>query len=341
VVSDQPVALFLSAGLDSGVLAAELARLPGARRHAISVTLGSRGTADEPGVVARLARRLGLPLHVVDARALDGRLPQILSAYDQPSIDGINTYLIAEAARALDYRVALSGLGADEVFGGYRHLRPTDKPRRRDPDCCLSPAPTGIRRPAMLLSGQGREPAQRAGAESYGAEIRRLMPDVRMAEPPPVSTDRLEIEQQTYLRDTLLRDTDVMGMAHGVEIRPPYLDPAVLQVASAIGSDRLTRVDRPSKWVLRDGWSTVLEPRTLRRPKTGFTLDLRSWLVRSEGVLAEAIDRVRRSSLFDRTALDGWWTLSRRLLRSTHHSSWVHTLMLLHVWNQLDRWGDP
>jgi asparagine synthase (glutamine-hydrolysing) len=174
-----------------------------------------------------------------------------------------------------------------------------------------------------------------------GDEIRRLMPDVRLPEPRPHSTDQLEIEQQTYLRDTLLRDTDVLGMAHGVEIRPPYLDPAVLKVASSIGSDRLTRLDRPSKWVLRDGWTNVLEPRTLRRPKTGFTLDFRSCLAKSEGVLHEAAGRVRRSSLFDAKALAEWLSQSRRLLRTTHPSSSVHTLMMLHVWNQLERWGEP
>ena len=351
VVSDQPVALFLSAGVDSGVLAAELAAAPGARRHAISVTLGSRGTEDEPVLVARLAARLGLPLHVVEARALDGRLREILAAYDQPSIDGINTFLIAEATKALGYRVALSGLGADEVFGGYANLRPTAGGRAwlgvarllRPFEPFLSRMPdVRLRRLAMLSSGQRRgEPAQRSWRRLMSAsEIGRLMPGVDVPARKQLPADTLEIEQQTYLRDTLLRDTDVLGMAHGVEIRPPYLDPAVLQAASSIGSVRLTDPNRPSKWPLRDGWRGTLEPSTLTRPKSGFSLNLGQWLRRNDDVLHEAIDRTRRSPLFDRAALDEMWEQSRRLLRTTHPSSWVPSMLLLQVSQQLERWGD-
>jgi asparagine synthase (glutamine-hydrolysing) len=351
VVSDQPVALFLSAGLDSGVLAAELAAAPGARRHAISVVLGSRGTADEPMLVARLAAKLGLPLHLVEARALDGRLPEIMAAYDQPSIDGINTFLIAEATKALGYRVALSGLGADEVFGGYAHLRPTARYRAqialariiRPLEPILASLPDlRMRRLAMLSSGQRlREPPQRSWRRIMtDTEIRRLMPGVTFTAPQPLPIDPLEIEQKTYLRDTLLRDTDVLGMAHGVEIRSPYLDPAVLRSASTIGSARLTSPDRPSKSILRDGWDGILDPLSLTRPKTGFTLNLAPWLARNDDVLRAALERARRSPLFDPAALNDWWSHSRRILRTRHPSAWVPSMMLLQISQQLERWGD-
>jgi asparagine synthase (glutamine-hydrolysing) len=352
VVSDQPVALFLSAGLDSGVLAAELKTSSGARPHAISVRLGSRGTADEPEVVCGLARRLGLPLHVVEARVLDGRLEEILAAYDQPSIDGINTFLIAEATKELGYRVAISGLGADEVFGGYAHLRPTRRDRAQRAAARLARPfeffiarfpDTRTRRLAMLSSGQRlREPAERSWRRLMSdTEIRRLMPDVPRLERQFLPADRLEMEQTTYLRDTLLRDADVLGMAHGVEIRPPYLDPAVLRVASTIGSADLTRPDREAKWPLREGWRDVLDPATLTRPKTGFTLNLGQWLRGNEEALHAAFDRTRRSPLFDRPALEVWWTHSRRLLQKHQRpSSWVPGMMLLHVSQQLERWGD-
>jgi asparagine synthase (glutamine-hydrolysing) len=302
-------------------------------------------------LVAHLAARLGLPLHVVEARALDGRLPEILAAYDQPSIDGINTFLIAEATKALGYRVALSGLGADEVFGGYAHLRPTGTDRARlgiarlmrPCESMLSRMPDlRLRRLAMLSSGAHRgEPVQRSWRRLMSdSEIGRLMPGVNAAVRQPLPSDTLAIEQQTYLRDTLLRDTDVMGMAHGVEIRPPYLDPAVLQAALNIGSAQLTNPSRASKWPLRDGWRGTLESGTLTRPKTGFSLNLGQWLRGNDDVLQDAIDRTRRSPLFDRAALDAWWKQSRRLLRTSHPSSWVPSMVLLQVSQQLERWGD-
>ncbi len=133
LVSDVPVGIFLSAGLDSALVAALAARYPSEPLTALTLTWAeARGTASDEEPLARAtAAALGLR-HVV--REIDGaevrrELPQILDAMDLPSIDGFNTWLVARLAREEGLKVALSGLGGDEIFGGYSSFR--DVPRWR------------------------------------------------------------------------------------------------------------------------------------------------------------------------------------------------------------------
>src|SRR5262249_19230774 len=131
MVSDVPVGVFLSAGLDSatiGALACE--RHPGQLR---SITLGFeeyRGSAnDETGAARLLAESIGT-IHQerwIRREAFESEFEALLAAMDQPSIDGINTYFVSKAAAGLGIKVALSGLGGDELFGGYPSFREVPK----------------------------------------------------------------------------------------------------------------------------------------------------------------------------------------------------------------------
>ncbi len=137
LVSDVPVGIFLSAGLDSALVAALAVRGAGHRAEpltALTLTWAeARGTvADEEPMARATAAALGLR-HVV--REIDGGevrtlMPQILDAMDLPSIDGFNTWLVARLAREEGLKVALSGLGGDELFGGYSSFH--DVPRWRE-----------------------------------------------------------------------------------------------------------------------------------------------------------------------------------------------------------------
>lgn len=353
LVADTPVALFLSGGVDSGVLAAELAGLSGAVPTAISVVLGSRGTEDEEGLVRSLAARYRLPLEVVAVDDWPRRLEGALAAYDQPSIDGLNTFLIAGVARSLGFKVALSGVGADEVFGGYRHLH-----RRLG---WLSAAPL---RPlaalaAPLAARSGRSGLRRAGmlldAAARGASVqrawRRVLPEqavrglVPHAAPPArvaLPEDPLLCEQATYLLDTLLRDTDVMGMAQGVEIRAPFLDPEVLATARAIGTPAVLAQGKPGKWLLREGWAGALDAGRLHRRKTGFTLDVARWLgAEARPALEAARARLEGRRFLAPAALRRFWREQAARLDSGHPAAWVPLMALLQLDQQLARWGEP
>jgi len=353
LIADRPVAVFLSAGLDSSVLACE-ASDSASKPHAITVSLDSAGTSDEVAVAAELCRTLGIEHHVVGAGDWSARLDDALSAYDQPSIDGLNTFVVSRVARELGYVVALSGVGADEVLGGYSHfrarwLRPAHELGVRG--AVLEPlvaeiasrAAGPLRRAAIVVaSASSGEPAHRS--------VRRLMPEREIAMLTRAATttidrtpgDPLLAEQHGYLRDTLLRDTDVMGMANGVEIRAPYLDPEVMVSAASLGTPELLRRDRAPKFILRDGWARRLPARAKSRRKTGFTLDLPSWLRGAgAGRVDAAVDVLRRSSIVDRSALDLLVSRSRRGLLRGSARTWPLLFALVQLAEQLRRWGEP
>ena len=353
LVADTPVALFLSGGVDSGVLAAELAGAGGAVPTAISVVLGSRGTEDEEGLVRALAARYGLPLEVVAVDDWPRRLEGALACYDQPSIDGLNTFLIAGVARSLGFKVALSGVGADEVFGGYRHLHRRagwlEAPVLR-PLAGLAAAVAvrsgraDARRLGMLLDAAARgDSVQRAWRRLLPeAAVRRLLPHAPARPRATAPDDPLRCEQETYLLHTLLRDTDVMGMAVGVEIRAPFLDPEVLATARAIGTEAVLSRGRPPKWLLREGWAGALDAGRLGRPKTGFTLDVARWF-RDEArpALEAARHRLVANRWLDGAAVQAFWTAQAARLDSGHPAAWVPLMALLQLDQQLARWGEP
>ena len=350
IVGDVPVALFLSGGLDSAVLAVELGVL-GAGSTAITVVLGTPGTSDEAEIVRRHARRHGLGLHVVPMADWSDRIGMALEAFDQPSVDGLNTYLVAGVARELGFKVALSGIGADEVFGGYGFLRSNFALTRRLRDIPM-PSPLGerlarshhrfIRRLGLTLQGRARgENVQRARRRILGDDaIQSLVgPAPELARDLP--DDPLLVEQRTYLCDTLLRDTDVMGMAHGVEIRAPFLDPEVIGVARGIGTTALLDRKRRLKWPLREGWGRDLDEEALARHKTGFTLDLAHWLRTGGRTLLESSREPVLDLAVDRRSAIRTWDLAVAELQRGHASSWVRAYSLVQLAEQYRRWGPP
>jgi len=354
LVSDTPVALFLSGGIDSGVLAIEAAAAGGAAPTAVSVVLGSRGTADEEPLVRALASRLGIPLHVVGLEDWPRRLQGAIEAYDQPSVDGLNTFLIAGVARELGFKVALSGVGADEVFGGYAHLHRGLGWIGKVP--ARSVLAGGLELASNLFDApRARRLAMLAAATGSGQPVqlawRRLLPErlvtsLAPSAPPPGlrqwPEDPLLLEQATYLRNTLLRDTDVMGMAKGVEIRAPFLDPEVLGLARGLGTGVVLDRSRRSKWLLRDGWGDRLDAARAGRRKTGFTLDVARWL---QGDARDMVEDARRhlelSRWIDPRSLARCWGGWSRSLGSGHPASWVPFIALVQLSQQLRRWGEP
>jgi asparagine synthase (glutamine-hydrolysing) len=135
LVADVPVAVFLSAGLDSSLVAALARRALPEPPVALTLTFAEARAAgrDEAPLAREVARRLGMRHEVreVEAGAVRERAAEILAAMDQPSIDGFNTYLIAELAREHGFKVALSGLGGDELAGGYPSFRDVPRWSRR------------------------------------------------------------------------------------------------------------------------------------------------------------------------------------------------------------------
>ena len=302
-VSDVPVGVFLSGGVDSTALVALASKTERAQLRTFSLTFP--GTEFDEGPEARqTARHFGTDHHewAVDATTARGLVGDFLSAADQPSIDGLNTFTVSRLARRNDAKVVLSGLGGDELFGGYPSFR--EVPRlanwghRAASAGSLGVAATWIagelggarlRRAHDLITPSAdlenaysvfrgiytRSEALALTEHYVGDTDAVLLPvsSIRPNDPTPEDTiSRLELTR--YMRNQLLRDTDVMSMACGVELRVPFLDTELFSTVSGIPA--ATRL-APGKALLLDAVPEIPEW-VARRPKRGFLFPMQQWL---------------------------------------------------------------
>lgn len=309
LIADVPVGIFLSSGIDSGALLG-LARDAGATPA--TVTLGFEefaGSArDEVPLAATLAGHYGVPHHVrrVTRREFDADLPGILAAMDQPSIDGVNTWFVSKAARELGWKVAISGLGGDELFGGYPSFR--DVPRwvqwlswARHLPRTSEWAGRIFARLAPHPKAQGMLRFGGAWAGAYFLRRGLFMPwEVDAEKPSWIPTDpdaiaeslrTLEglldpdpgskharvavLESGAYMRNQLLRDSDWASMAHSIELRVPMVD---VELIRKLGPRAAPPEGVPPKRLLAMAPRLALPEAILHRPKTGFETPLGEWI---------------------------------------------------------------
>ena len=341
-VSDVPVGVFLSGGMDSTAIVA-LARLH-RKGELRTFSLAFPGLPLDEGPVARqTAQHFGTTHHewAVDGATAASSFDEFLGAADQPSIDGFNVFLVARLARRHDTKVVLSGLGGDELFGGYPSFRQVPR----------------LARAAQLASAGGTlgRSAARAGSRIGGSRVRRLA-DLLTAPPTlenaygvfrgvysrdearaltahyvgsatsiddtrgttelagPSANSITALELTRYMRNQLLRDSDVMSMASGIELRVPFVDVGVFDAVSELRPEQ--RVE-PGKALLRRAVPEVPEW-VVNRPKRGFMLPFEQWF---GAEMAGAIGRIRPPQ---DVSTDTWyrkWSLlafERWLQRVTH-----------------------
>ena len=365
LVSDVPVGVFLSGGMDSGATVALAAQVAKSPVHTLTVAF-DEAAYDESSFASDIARRFGAQHHVVplaSKTALD-QLDDALAALDQPSADGTNTYFVAKAAREAGLTVALSGIGGDEIFAGYtgfrrfRRLLALSSPLRAAPRPGPWWPPGGFALPsrwrkAAGLLGTGGDPfsiyALMRGLFSQ-AERRALLGEDAGAVVPAEQdeevtewlrhpgADAIEaygtFELINYLRNTLLRDADVLGLAHALEIREPFLDDRLIERAMTLpGRMKLAR--GTNKPLL--GRAVPELPRaTSRRRKMGFTLPLESWLRGPLRVWASEtlLGAGSRAGPLDATAVRDAW---RGFETGRLSSSRIWTLIALGRWCQQHR----
>ncbi|MBK5187896.1 MAG: asparagine synthase (glutamine-hydrolyzing) [Gemmatimonadaceae bacterium] len=314
LVADVDVGVFLSAGIDSSVLAALAAEAGGRLR---TVTLGFaeyRGTVhDETPVAEAMAKRLGAEHSTIWVTRADFReaLDDLLMRMDQPSIDGVNSYFVSRAAKAAGLKVALSGLGGDELFAGYTDF--TDIPRivrlvRNLPGRetigkavrkALAPllAPVASTKYASLIEYGGdyagayllrravflpwevqRISGERQETSEHELRImREVVHDTLHECSQFVKVSALEGSR--YMRNQLLRDADWASMTHSVEVRVPLVDWTLWREVASLG------VISPyiGKRALAATPKVPLPAAVLERRKTGFTVPMRSWMMDGEG----------------------------------------------------------
>ena len=335
LVADVPVGVFLSGGIDSSALVAMAARHRH-HLHTFTVTFDERAYSEEQ-YAAKVAAQFATDHHQVHldgATALDG-MDDLFAAYDQPSADGANTYFVSKAAIEAGLSVALSGLGSDEIFGGYGYFNDFRRLIRLSRLAPLVPAFVTNR-----LGGKGAfngvSPRTRKFAEAlrcsgdpralYGVirgmftpqQVRYLVPEIaddigggdgtgdqRENEDPVSLFSRFELTN--YLRNTLLRDTDSMSMAHSLEIRVPFLDHKLVEAVVPLPAAQ--KLNGPSNKPLLAAAVGELPSYVVDRSKMGFTLPLDVW---SRGVLHDRFASIflseRASSLLPLPVMTSLWT---------------------------------
>ena len=304
-VADVPVAVFLSAGLDSALVTSLVRNA--LREPPVTLTLGFealRGTPwDETSGAAAVARRLGTRHveHWLDAAALRAAWSDALARMDQPTIDGFNVYLVCRAARAERLKVALCGLGGDELLGGYPSFRQVPRWTREVRALRLVPGlraawPYVARRfgPAQpKLAGLLEHGGTFAGAYflKRGLFLPGELPGLvgqAMAEEGLAAHDPVEhaagllhqqdaghtawekvheLETRCYLRNQLLRDADWAAMAHSIELRVPLADAHLYLLARKL---RFQPAQSMGKRAFVRSMLTQLPAEVDRRPKSGF-----------------------------------------------------------------------
>ena len=296
-----------------------------------------------------------LPHHhevvTLTAEQLREQLPDALAAMDQPTVDGINTYVISRAGASLGLKVLLSGVGGDELFGGYTTFVKVPRLLRYG---------AGIRPAARLLNKFGRGNAVQWKKVAHGgrpanlAEAYLLQRSVRWApetrsalaarlQPAldPLANDFQKIaalELGFYMRNQLLRDADVFSMANSVELRVPFLDKRLVETALAISPQHHfegTAGKRITRRILGELAGQKLE----RRRKMGFTFPWQRWLQSSlKNDIANTLGDRR---LYEPLALDPAY--GRQLLagleRGERTQSWLEVWSLFVLLNWHARTG--
>ena len=315
LVSDLPVGVFLSGGLDSAVITSLAARRRRDRIQTFTVSFPDDKEWDESQAAGDLARLCGTQHTAVeiDRSSVVSGVTQYLDAMDQPTIDGLNTFLVSRAARQRGLVVALSGMGSDEMFGGYASFVEIPKALRYMRSAQI--IPRGLRNSAGNLLTIGSDRALRSKVSSMleaGTDLeevcsvrRQLFSSAEIGNfgLPPVrglnrfndqnvkgdevnSISRLEI--RGYLANMLLRDSDVFSMASSLELRVPFLDRDLMEWCHRLPGQVMLPSQMPLKYRLREavrGWLPEV-PLDGTRPKRGFVVPLLKW---SDSYLNEVV----------------------------------------------------
>ncbi len=313
-VSDVPVGVFLSAAIDSAAITAFASELDGPPLRTLTFGFDefAGSEKDEVPLAETVAARFGSVHQTRRIRRDDfmANADAMFEAMDQPTIDGVNVYFVAREAHAIGLKVALSGLGGDELFGGYPSFRQI--PRMAGLFGSFSAAPwlgRGVRMVSAPLLRRFTSPKYAGMLEcggGYGSayllrrglfmpwELSRLLDPEMVREGwgaletrarldrtvQGLTTPRQKVsalELSWYMRNQLLRDADWAGMAHSLEIRVPFVDPILLRgLAPGLAS-----ATTPGKGDLARAPRSPLPDAVLNRPKTGFEVPVREWLLAS------------------------------------------------------------
>ena len=313
LISDVPVGVFLSGGIDSASVAGLIQDSGVQMMKGLTITFKEfqNQHEDESVIAAEVAKKYGFEHHirVITREEFQADLPQILKAMDQPSLDGINTWYATKAVKEQKLKVVLSGVGGDELFWGYPSFRQI--PDLNQKINILKNIPGASTLAQLALGFQARRTNNerwnyltKAGQSLYGAywlrrglyspgQLSELMgKDLAAQALNDFSIEQFiqsqvgeladdeqsavaQLESMVYMRNQLLRDSDWASMDHSVELRTPLVDAWLLkEIAPLFKSFHRF----PGKTLLANSPKVPLDKSIIERRKTGFGIPLGQWL---------------------------------------------------------------
>ncbi|HEX2489232.1 MAG TPA: asparagine synthase (glutamine-hydrolyzing) [Blastocatellia bacterium] len=340
LVSDVPVGVFLSGGIDSGSVMALASRGVKSPIRSFSVCFEGQNPWERDRA-EKIARRYGADHYSVPVTEGEilSILPDALRAMDQPSIYGLNTFVVSRAAARAGMKVALSGLGGAEVFAGHEFFRAIAReeqmrnrlkaaaPKLRKAAAsaivAFSSSDRAAKLSALLRSDQPNEPSVKSRRHLFTPGQRLALMLANGGASPAVddwnerqisncaNADPINqasaLELGGYLGNALLRDTDSMSMAHGLDVRAPLIDHKVVEKALTVPGKLKLRRNEP-EWILVDAVGDL--PREVAvGPKRGFELPFKNWLA---GALRDRIESAlwspQLTKLLSITAMQEVWS---------------------------------
>lgn len=374
-IADVPVGVFLSGGIDSGLITAYMARL-GSNLQTFTITFPGRPTYDEAAGARTIARAFNTRHHEIalDDTDLLSAVDTLVYHYDEPFGDaaGIPVYLLSKAARS-HVKVVLSGEGGDEVFSGYRRYV------AEQVHGLYSLLPHSLKRLAVGIAktrGNARrfnrivntlpvsDPAERYAGwlRVFDRNVLKLLlsdsfaPELDKYDGVAIyrdlfrqcsTSERLSqlsyVDAQTWLPDTYLEKVDKATMATSLEARVPFLDLDVIRFAARVPA-RLRIRGTTTKYLLRKLASSILPPSIAKQPKHGLSVPTAEWFRRPLlGYVREILldSRTRRRGLFRSAAVEA--LIERHRTRQENCETQLWLLLVLELWmrNVLDRVNAP
>ncbi len=303
LAADASIGVFLSGGLDSAIIASVASSLDKAEIQTLSLYFDEAAFSEK--------KYQDLLIHKIQSDSFQHLLLQsefqhsfanIIDDMDMPCSDGINTWFISKYAKEQGMKAVLSGIGADELFGGYpsfsriefakllQHfpafLNLKKKSNKKQLNRLAYLKMQGIKGIYLFLRGHFTPYETARQLDGNESEIWNILNDL------PVMGDISNLslrnqaswmEMNLYMQNQLLRDADVMGMIHSVEIRVPFLDNELIKFATGLNSEQKYKGAK-RKQILIDSFQNILPREIWDRPKMGFSFPFAKWLAKNKYV---------------------------------------------------------
>ncbi|RZJ80057.1 MAG: asparagine synthase (glutamine-hydrolyzing) [Flavobacterium sp.] len=308
LIADAPIGVFLSGGIDSSILTLLANEVTGKNLNTLSINFVEEefSEAKYQKVIADKIKGKHSSYQVTQAD-FEANFEEIVQSMDQPTNDGINSWFVNKCAKENGLKAVLSGIGADELYGGYPSFKRMDliKKLKRLPKSILKlckAIPSDKLKRIYYLSYQNAigdylflrgffVPAAIAKIlDRPQSEVDNLLKNI----PYEPLVDELKgeeraawLETNLFMKNQLLKDTDFMSMAHGIEVRLPFLDHDFLALTESIANEK--RFTAQPKGALINAFKNILPEAIWNRPKMGFTFPLQQWFIKHGKITDETL----------------------------------------------------